>query len=71
MSKRRAVLAVLALVTGLSPCGCATTQGSLSDLPVTEYAGHYTAGDEESWFRPCGAASAERPWWVTFTEASV
>lgn len=71
MRARRDVLIGSLLVAGLTLGGCATQKNSLSDLPVKELAGHYTSGQGESWFRPCGAAPTDRPWWVTFTEGSV
>jgi hypothetical protein len=66
----------ITLFSFLSPAvavmvGCATQKASLADLPVQEYAGHFTSGPGKSWFRPCGAAPGDRPWWVTFTERSV
>lgn len=47
-------------------------QPSLDDLPVAEYAGHYTNGRPgESWFRPCGQESHASAWWVTWTGQAV
>ena len=71
MHTRRSVLIGVWLAAGLTLGGCATQKGSLADLPATEFAGHYTSGSGESWFRPCGAAPTDRAWWVTFTGDSV
>lgn len=64
-------LVSVGLAAGLILGGCATHKQSFSDLPVRELAGHYVGGPGESWFRVCGAAESDRPWWVTFTERSV
>ena len=71
MLERSLVLVSIGLAMALILGGCATHKESFSDLPVRELAGHYTPGSGESWFRVCGAAEGDPPWWVTFTEHSV
>jgi hypothetical protein len=71
MRARRITLFSCLLALAVVLAGCATQKASLADLPVQEYAGHFTSGPGESWFRPCSAAPGDRPWWVTFTERSV
>lgn len=71
MGTRRIILIATLIAVGFILAGCATQKGSLADLPVKEFAGHFTSSPSESWFRPCGAAPGDRSWWVTFTERSV
>jgi hypothetical protein len=60
---------LLAAVAGLA--GCAAHRASLDDLPVQEYAGHFTAAPGASWFQRCGAPAADSAWWVTVTDRAV
>jgi hypothetical protein len=62
---------LLVLVAFSSLIACASGGGSLDDLPVQEYVGHYRAAAGGSWFTPCGASADAAPMWVTYTEVSV
>lgn len=71
MLMRRGVLAGILLAAAITVPGCAMHGSSLSDLPVSEFSGHYVGAQGESWFRPCGTPAADPSWWVTFTDRSV
>ena len=60
--------ALLFVALGLACTSLAACTGSrsLSDLPEREISGHYTAGPDGQWFRPCSAD--DEAWWVTFTD---
>ncbi|HSJ62927.1 MAG TPA: hypothetical protein VK922_03365 [Gemmatimonadaceae bacterium] len=66
MRPRTIPFAVLA--SGFIACAC--VRPSLDELPVNEYAGHYTFGASSSWFWACGAAAADSSW-ATFTDRAV
>jgi hypothetical protein len=52
-------------------CACAGRDPSLDDQPSREFAGHYSAAEGGSWFRPCDISPTEAAGWVTFTGRSV
>jgi hypothetical protein len=58
------------LVVACTLAACAGSR-SLTDLPVSDVAGHYTPGPDGQWFRPCGSAESDAAWWVTFTDEAV
>lgn len=60
----------LVLVLASSSLAACSGMRSLSDLPVRELTGHYTADSEGQWFRPCSDAEGAA-WWVTFTDRVV
>ena len=61
----------LLLASGLALSSCSTHRGSLEDLAVKQFSGHFVTGPNQSWFRPCGAAPKDPAWWVTLTGRSV
>ncbi|HEY0970334.1 MAG TPA: hypothetical protein VGE02_05090 [Gemmatimonadales bacterium] len=61
-------LAALAL---MATTACAGRRPDLGQLPTRDVSGHYTGGRGGSWFRPCGIASTDSAWWVTFTDRAV
>ena len=65
MSCRKVVM----LATSCALLAC-VRQPALNELPVTEFAGHYTKAPSASWFVACGAAAADSSW-VTFTDRAV
>lgn len=72
MRKTLIGLAAAGLMALLLPGGCAVHRTALADLPAEPMAGHYEGGRPgESWFRPCGAPSTDKSWWVTFGGRSV
>jgi hypothetical protein len=62
-----------AVSLGLSLCvwGCATQDRSLANLPVQEYTGYYTDGENQSWFHASDSVPGAAPMWVTFTGKAV
>lgn len=67
-SMRQAVL-IASIPAMLALAACATARPGAGDLPVSEYAGHFTG--VANWFRPCGAAAGDTLWWATFMGAAV
>jgi len=72
---RRSPLRPFALLVALPLAGCVTQRQSSLDLlaaqPAGEYRGHYTVGENGSWFRACDAPESDAPRWVTVTGAAV
>jgi len=71
MRARRRVAQVFLIAAGLTTGACATHTASLSDLPSSEFTGHYVSGPGESWFRPCDGSPSDPSWWVTLTGQAI
>jgi hypothetical protein len=72
MSEARRWVAVVVAAAVAGTGACASGGGfSPSELPTRELAGHFTMGEDASWFRPCGGAPGDTLWWTTFLGAAV